>query len=142
MAHHITDADGNLIEVAGNFKDADINTVIANFQKQIDNLEQKLSKRYLVDSYVSSDGNTWYNIYSDGWKECGGRLVASNDGEVRTTNFPVSFSSIPTLNVTFSFYEGDALYQYIVPRNISKTSFTITIYSSNSQGTSWEAKGY
>lgn len=98
MAHHITDADGNLIEVAGNFKDADINTVIANFQKQIDNLEKKLSKRYLVDSYVSSDGTSWYNIYSDGWKECGGRVNRQTLNYNYQVNFPVTFQQAP-LNV-------------------------------------------
>ena len=85
MAHRITDANKNVIKVAGSSGELDINTIISNLQKQIDNLESKLSKRYLIDAQVS--GTTWYNLYSDGWKECGGYSTGG------TVNFPIQFSN-------------------------------------------------
>lgn len=42
----------------------------------------------VVDSYLSSDGLTWYRIWSDGWKECGG-----------TTYFGSSISLIPITQI-------------------------------------------
>lgn len=127
-------ADGKLVKVAGNHKSNDA-TILAQITP--------LKKRYLTTSYISSDKNTWYNIYNDGWKECGGRLIASYNGEFRSVTFPVTFSNLPTIHTSFIYgANGSANYEYISPRNFTKSGFTTCLYVDNSIGTCWEAKGY
>lgn len=95
--------------------------------------------------YIVENGGTasnWYKIWNSGWKECGGILPPSVDAYV-TCNFPFTFTSMPTLNVKFSYgNSSDALYQYLCPRNITTSSFQIKTFNSASNGTSWRAEGY
>lgn len=53
----------------------------------------------VVESYLSSDKKTWYRIWSDGWKECGGtysRTASDNPGPydniTATINLPTGFA--------------------------------------------------
>lgn len=54
-------------------------------------------KRTLIQAVNNTDG-TWYNLYSDGWVEQGGKLSG------RETTFPIEFSIVPTL--VFGVYSG------------------------------------
>ena len=45
----------------------------------------------VVESFISSDGLTWYRIWSDGWKECGS-TVSSSSGQGSYT-LPIAFSN-------------------------------------------------
>lgn len=97
---------------------------------------------YVIEVGSNNSNSSWYRIWASGWKECGGIVPPSTDAFV-TTTFPVTFSSMPTLNVKFMYgYDGDLLYQYISPRNITTTSFQIKAYVSGCQGTAWRAEGY
>lgn len=57
--------------------------------------------RYVKQSYLAGDLTTWYRIWSDGWIEQGGTLVANGDS---TINYPTPFANnwgeIRTLIVT------------------------------------------
>lgn len=57
--------------------------------------------RYVKQSYLAGDLTKWYRIWSDGWIEQGGTLVASDDS---TINYPTPFANslgeIRTLMVT------------------------------------------
>ena len=44
-----------------------------------------VGKRYLVEHWESDDGLTWYDKYSDGWVEQGGKIPAVGG----TTNVPL-----------------------------------------------------
>jgi hypothetical protein len=51
----------------------------------------------VVESYISSDGNTWYRKYASGWKECGGKVKTSAEigkGAVldMLVSLPIEFS--------------------------------------------------
>ena len=41
----------------------------------------------VIESYLSSDKNMWYRVWSDGWKECGGK--ATKSGEYSRITFPL-----------------------------------------------------
>ena len=62
-------------------------------------LNLKLSKtecvRYPISKWLSSDGLTWYTIYNDGWKECGGQAtgVAYNSSGRFSFPLPNGFSN-------------------------------------------------
>lgn len=141
MAHRITDANKNVIKVAGNAGTPDINTVIANFQKQIDNLETKLSKRYLVNSY--NDGTTWYNIYSDGWKECGGIAtdVGGSNGGSKIV-LPINFTNV-NYNISTTIYTlentKDTSANSVVILNITNNSFNAVLNWTSSNGAGYFA---
>ncbi len=51
----------------------------------------------VVETYISSDGNTWYRKWASGWKECGGIGGERNI----IVYFPVIFNHAPILNLTF-----------------------------------------
>lgn len=57
--------------------------------------------RYVKQSYLAGDRTKWYRLWSDGWIEQGGTLVASDDS---TINYPTPFANnwgeIRTLIVT------------------------------------------
>jgi hypothetical protein len=60
---------------------------------QVINIENSLLnkiKRYVTETWVSSDGLTWYTLYNDGWKECGGKYQTVNNS-VATITLPVTF---------------------------------------------------
>ena len=42
----------------------------------------------VIQSYRSSDGQTWYRLWKSGWKECGGRIQCNSTDIV----FPLTFS--------------------------------------------------
>lgn len=95
-----------------------------------------------VVSHGTSSNSVWYRVWASGWKECGGIVPGNTDAFV-TTTFPLTFNSMPTLNVKFMYSNnGDLLYQYISPRSVTTTSFQIKAYNSGCQGTAWRAEGY
>ena len=46
----------------------------------------------VIETYISSDGNTWYRKWASGWKECGG-IVGTGSAAYRTLSLPLSFSN-------------------------------------------------
>lgn len=118
-------------------------------QVNFDNIASEiniLKKRYLTHWYVS--GTTWYNIYSDGWKECGG--FVNNANAIKSITFPITFSNKPLQINATSFYSiiEQTLYQPHID-DITTTSFNVASYGERGSGTNgsgnpiyWEAKGY
>ena len=66
-----------------------------------------------------------------------------NAAALTTQTFPIVFTSMPAVTTTF-LYSGDGTgyYQYLCPRNISTTGFTINTYVNSCQGTAWRAEGF
>lgn len=46
----------------------------------------------VVESFISSDGNTWYRKWASGWKECG-LLGTTTKTSVETISLPIQFST-------------------------------------------------
>lgn len=102
-------------------------------QVNFDNIANEinpLKKRYLVESYVN--GYTWYNVYSDGWKECGGYLTNPSVGQ--TVTFPVTFANTPNVSVTLVNQNNYGLGIYDVTKICYRTAQNVNQF--------WCAKGY
>ena len=46
----------------------------------------------VVETYISSDGKTWYRKWASGWKECGVTVDTPNS-ELMTVTLPVTFTN-------------------------------------------------
>ena len=46
----------------------------------------------VIESYISSDGLTWYRKWSDGWKECGVTMDTPTS-QLMTFTLPISFTN-------------------------------------------------
>lgn len=46
----------------------------------------------VIETYMSSDGNTWYRKYASGWKECGGSITGEASTSGVQLTFPIEFS--------------------------------------------------
>lgn len=53
----------------------------------------------IVETYISSDGNTWYRRWASGWKECGLQNINSGAYAFNSYNLPLSFSSASSYQV-------------------------------------------
>lgn len=62
----------------------DIKLALATIQAQLGQLE---SRRYVKETGKSSDGTSWYRVWSDGWIEQGGTYTSSDN-----TKYPVTLS--------------------------------------------------
>lgn len=93
------------------------NITVVSYQTKFNNMPQVSAGRtqtgkqaVVVDSYLSSDGLTWYRKWSDGWKECG--FIYNNVSAARdltaTINLPITFNSISTMTaVVNGFHRTD-----------------------------------
>lgn len=62
----------------------EIKSALTTIQAQLGQLE---SRRYVKETGKSSDGTSWYRVWSDGWIEQGGTYTSSDDG-----NYPITLS--------------------------------------------------
>lgn len=62
----------------------DIKLALATIQAQLGQLE---SRRYVKETGKSSDGTSWYRVWSDGWIEQGGTYTSSDN-----SNYPITLS--------------------------------------------------
>lgn len=47
----------------------------------------------VVQTYISSDSNTWFRLWSSGWKECGSLITTTGNSTNTTVAFPINFSN-------------------------------------------------
>lgn len=62
----------------------EIKSALATIQAQLGQLE---SRRYVKETGKSSDGTSWYRVWSDGWIEQGGTYTSSDNN-----NYPITLS--------------------------------------------------
>ena len=82
----------------------------------------------VIQTYISSDGKTWYRKWASGWKECGGYSTTNADTtkaitlplEFSNSNYIVSISTIAT--------SGDQYLNGISIANRTTTQITIFNY--------------
>lgn len=77
----------------------DIKLALATIQAQLGQLE---SRRYVKETGKSSDGNSWYRVWSDGWIEQGGTYTYSDN-----INYPVTLSKEMTTTNYHSTVTGE-----------------------------------
>lgn len=95
-------------------------------------------------TYLSSDRKTWYRIWSDGWKECGGIITNTVAGPSLIT-LPVEFLNTNyTALLTVRWDSTSATSFYDRPLNVrdkSTTSFKYYAYSGSGE-IQWNCSGY
>lgn len=82
------------------------NTVYEGSNRVWSNVNRPTASSYLMNAttnmtgtdtvvryYRSSDGLTWYRIWSSGWKEMGGHLGATDTPSISSIAFPTAFST-------------------------------------------------
>lgn len=97
---------------------------------------------YLVDSWESSDHKSFYRIYSDGFKECGGYIARQSYNATYQQAFPIQFNNIPNVQMTRANLQSSTtlLWNYYTVNNITTQNFTTAI--NTDYDTYWIAKGY
>ena len=90
---------------ASNLNDSNI----LNWQNKLNNMTtltegqtQSGKQATVVSSYLSSDGLTWYRIWSDGWKECGGTFHIPEGGSGIYNNFTMPLTFIDTPKTAYA----------------------------------------
>ena len=119
-------------------------------QQTFDGLVHAGAGDRVIESYISSDGLTWYRKWTSGWKECGGRVLALGS-TVTTVEFPsIHFSTTGyTLLLTPITASSTETVWGARINNMTETSFgmLLTYRTSNNNGYSetnfnWYACGY
>ena len=110
-----------------------------------DKLSKSDVKRYAIETWIAPDGNSWYTIYNDGWKECGGIINNKVTGR-STVQLPnITFSNekyVVLLTIRWDSTINESYWDR--PLNVSlkkTTSFQYYAYS-NSGEIQWVCKGY
>lgn len=101
----------------------EIKSALATLQAQLGQLE---SRRHVRETGKSSDGSSWYRLWSDGWLEQGGTAVKTVlNGTTSTISLPFAYKdasySIRGIGVKRKGYYG---YASIEQDSVTKSSFT------------------
>ena len=120
------------------------------------------TKRYLTESWSLEDGTLWYNIYNDGWKECGG-IYTNTSGSLGKTagnsididfKFPISFSNTNYVVDITNYWGGTQNHSVIWDTGglsdrtldafilVAIRAYTISSTPSSTIGCNWRACGY
>ena len=100
--------------------------------------DPQIQAPYITETYIN--GNTWYRIWSDGWKEQGGRLTGTGDYN-RTVTFPLAFSNTNYIIVKMfgASGGGGTAERWLGFWNLT-TNSAITGFTNRTEG--WYACGY
>lgn len=80
----------------------EIKLALATIQAQLDQLGQLESRRYVKEAGKSSDGTSWYRVWSDGWIEQGGTYTSSDNSK-----YPITLSKKMTTTNYHSTVTGE-----------------------------------
>lgn len=124
----------------------DASTLASALARVESNLETKVDKTsaHIIEAW--SDGESWYNKYSNGWVEQGGRLL---QGEGETITFPVAFPDTeyhfvcsPICNTTDAGVASVQEHRKLRTTTTTRVTCRWGGYSNTGVGVTWEAKGY
>lgn len=130
---------------AGNPTLDEIKLALATIQAQLGQLE---SRRYVKETGKSSNGTSWYRMWSDGWLEQGGTEIKTVlNGATSTISLPVAYKdasyNIRGIGVKKKGYWG---YASIEQDSVTKSSFAYASMSDSSTGGTiklhWYTCGY
>lgn len=119
-----------------------------NIDEIVTDLNNKVDKNDLIESHVIiksyANGSSWYNLYSNGWIEQGGKYTYSSAGQ-KTISLLESIDTTRPVYFSYKLVSTRAGGAYERECNInSYTSSNFVVYTSTSNGSEafWEAKGY
>lgn len=124
---------------------AGLNSELFNGKADID--LSNCTKPHIVETYISSDGLSWYRVYSDGWCEQGGFVTGTWQSvsditinllkEYINTNYSVTTTAL-------SRYSGTNPASITFTKNTSSMDVNLygISYSSSDTGFNWECRGY
>lgn len=125
------------------------NITVASYQTKLNDLAKpnltdatahtQAGQATVVESYLSSDKKTWYRIWSDGWKECGGSLTTRNDDEI-TYTLPITFSN--TSYTAIGSYADTSGYPIIWTRVTSTSQIHMACSQSGNKSMFYYCCGY
>lgn len=160
MALYRTDKDKIIRKVAGNvgsgYAKADKSAAnlseadILNWQRKLgiwdkEQLSEVISnrtKRYLIERWELPETNTWYEIYNDGYKKCGGIGLGQNI--THTITFPIAFTNTNYLVKLTGIANNSVSTSCVLGVvNTLRTETQMKIQSVEfGYGYYWEAEGY
>ena len=108
----------------------DIKSALATIQAQLGQLE---SRRYVKETGKSSDGTSWYRVWSDGWLEQGGTKVAAvTNGATQTVSLPLVYKDA-SYNIICTGVKRKEYYGYasIEQDSVTKGSFAYAAMGSS-----------
>lgn len=127
--------------IATNVGSVDIQNVMSAVNAVQAKVEDKLeaSTVHITETWKSTDGNSWYRKWSDGWIEQGGEMVKPSNEKVtlhtpyKSTNYCVQ--GTPTVQSNLNSPR-------IFVENKTTTSFDLIMSSYNTKSCAWYAYGY
>ena len=102
---------------------------------------KKLSRVLVRTQKPTADNNyTWYNVYSDGFVEQGGKFATMNTTSL-TISLPIEMSSnVYSIIGTGNEYSNTS--GHFTPKSATTTSFTAGVGTNGGNGGWWEVSGY
>lgn len=101
------------------------------------NIKSGASDR-VIESYISSDGNSWYIKWASGRKECGGRFSTGESKTPTNVAYGITFSVDPLVLQVYprqSFNNSSVVAVKIIRDSISNTGFkAVGCYAGDSTG--------
>ena len=92
----------------------------------------------VIESYISSDGNSWYIKWASGRKECGGRFSTGESKTPTNVAYGVTFSAEPLVLQTYprqSINNSSVVAVKIITGSISNTGFkAVGCYAGDTTG--------
>ena len=129
----------------------DVKSALATIQAQLSQLE---NRRYVKETGKSSDGTSWYRVWSDGWIEQGGKInVPTGSGASKfaslTFNKPFSNTNYILSLTVNNGASGTTPNEYrdaiVTFQNPTAETVIVWMYDSNNSGSlnvDWYACGY
>lgn len=80
------------------YTNAGTGTFVKGGDVETTDIPEAIGGDLVVESYISSDGNTWYRKYASGWKECGGKVktniqMNASSAYDMLVSLPIEFSN-------------------------------------------------
>lgn len=123
----------------------DIKSALVIIQARLGQLE---SRRYVKETGKSSDGTSWYRVWSDGWIEQGGYVSNSGSGDSTqnvSVSFHVSFSGTDYVFIRSTMLGEESTGNLAVTGYKSKSASSVSVALRGTtyvKGFDWYACGY
>lgn len=97
----------------------------------------------VIERWISSDGQTWYEKYASGWKRCGG-IINNTVTPQGSVTLPITFSNEKYVALLTVRWDGTGTSAYGVPLNVRfKTTTGFQYYAYVASGEiQWTCEGY
>lgn len=122
--------------------EVDIDEIATDLNDKVDKSDLVETAAIIIETYIN--GSSWYNLYSNGWIEQGGKYTYSSAGQ-KTISLLKSIDITRPVYFSYKLVTTRSAGAYERECNVnSYTSSNFVVYTSTSNGSQafWEAKGY